>query len=201
MATTSDKSQRELLVRCMPMLFAFVRRRVTDVEMAREVVQEVSLRALAGTAPEHPRFFLLWSYGIARHVIFAEWRRRRRARNQHPLEDPIIDAVRDPKPTPDGILAARLSLTHAVGDAQDALDLLWRRYVDRTSGKELADELGLTAAALRMRLVRIRASARARYDDSDDRAAVSISPITCSRSTSMERVSNPHDGGARQGRT
>jgi hypothetical protein len=33
------------------------------------------------------------------------------------------------------------------------------------TGKELASEMGLTPAALRMRLMRIRSSARARRDD------------------------------------
>ena len=60
---------------------------------------------------------------------------------------------------------ARASLERAIGDDAESLTLLFRRYLDNVSGKELASELGLTPAALRMRLMRIRSSARARRGD------------------------------------
>jgi DNA-directed RNA polymerase specialized sigma24 family protein len=162
-----DRSQGEMLVRSMPTLFAFVRRRVGDLEATKEIIQEVSLRALAGAAPEDPRSFLPWSRGIACHVIYAEWRRRRRARSEQPPGNFSITGVRDPTPAPDTVLAARFSLAQAVGEEKDTVDLLWRRYVDETSSKQLAEELGLTAAALRMRLLRIRSSARTRAEPPD----------------------------------
>jgi DNA-directed RNA polymerase specialized sigma24 family protein len=162
MATGSAKSQGELLVGAMPALFAYVRRRVGDLEMAEEIVQEVSLRALAGTAPEDPKSFLLWSCGIARHVIYGEWRRLRRIRSEQPSDDLVIGGVHDPRPQPDRVLDARASLARAICDDEETFALLLRRYVDRESSKALAAELGLTTAALRMRLMRIRASSRAR---------------------------------------
>ncbi len=77
MSTADDKKLGEMLVGCMPTLFAFVRRRVGDRETTNEILQEVSLRALAGEGPRDPDSFLSWSCGIARHVIGMEWRRRR----------------------------------------------------------------------------------------------------------------------------
>jgi DNA-directed RNA polymerase specialized sigma24 family protein len=128
-------------------------------------LQEVSLRALAGGGPRDPENFLSWSLGIARHVIGMEWRRRRRVRAQQPLEEPIIEQLHDPLARPDQRFDARASLEQAIGDDAESLKLLLRRYLDNVSGKQLASEMGLTPAALRMRLMRIRSSARARRCD------------------------------------
>ncbi len=167
MSSADDKKLGEMLVGCMPTLFAFVRRRVGDRETANEILQEVSLRALAGEGPRDPDSFLSWSCGIARHVIGMEWRRRRRVRAEQPLEDPIIDQIRDPVASPDQRFDARASLERAIGDDSESVALLFRRYLDNVTGKELADEMGLTPAALRMRLMRIRSSARTRRGDGD----------------------------------
>jgi RNA polymerase sigma factor (sigma-70 family) len=165
MSAADDKKLGEMLVGCMPTLFAFVRRRVGDRETTNEILQEVSLRALAGEGPRDPENFLSWSCGIARHVIGMEWRRRRRVRAEQPLDDPTIDQLRDPVASPDQRFDARASLERAIGDDAESLTLLFRRYLDNVTGKELASEMGLTPAALRMRLMRIRSSARARRDD------------------------------------
>lgn len=167
MSSADDKKLGEMLVGCMPTLFAFVRRRVGDRETANEILQEVSLRALAGEGPRDPDSFLSWSCGIARHVIGMEWRRRRRVRAEQPLEEPILDQLRDPEASPDRRFDARASLERAIGDDSESVALLFRRYLDNVTGKELADEMGLTPAALRMRLMRIRTSARARRGDAD----------------------------------
>lgn len=167
MSSADDKKLGEMLVGCMPTLFAFVRRRVGDRETANEILQEVSLRALAGEGPRDPDSFLSWSCGIARHVIGMEWRRRRRVRAEQPLEDPIVDQLRDPVASADQRFDARASLQRAIGDDSASVALLFRRYLDNVTGKELADEMGLTPAALRMRLMRIRSSARARRRDAE----------------------------------
>ena len=165
MSTADDKTLGEMLVGCMPTLSAFVRRRVGDLETTNEILQEVSLRALTGAGPRDPENFLSWSCGIARHVSGLEWRRRRRVRAEQPLDELLVDQLRDPVTSPDQRFDARASLERALGDDAESLALLFRRYLDNVSGKELASERGLTPAALRMRLMRIRSSARARRDD------------------------------------
>ena len=80
MSSADDKKLGEMLVGCMPTLFAFVRLRVGDRETTNEILQEVSLRALTGKGPRDPDRFLYWCCGIARHVIGMEWRRCRRLR-------------------------------------------------------------------------------------------------------------------------
>ena len=157
-----DGSPRGHLVAAMPMLLAYVRRRVGDLEMVEDIVQEVGLRALRGVAPDDPLSFRLWLCGIARHVICAEWRRRRRLRRKQPPADFLFDDVPDPLGFPDRVLDARASLTHAIGPEVEHLSILFRRYVDNESSEALAKELGITTAALRMRLVRIRERVRTR---------------------------------------
>lgn len=150
----------ELLVSCMPALSRYVRRRVGDRDTTSEIVQEVSLRVLAGNGPRDPERFLAWTYGIARYVIQSEWRRRRRARAELTLEDPSVRRVRDPLAGPDRLADARASLKRALGNSESAA-LLVRHYVG--AGKDLARELGLTPTAFRMRMMRFRSSARARH--------------------------------------
>jgi RNA polymerase sigma factor (sigma-70 family) len=165
MTSTDDKARGEMLVGCMPALFAYVCRLVGDREIASDIVQEVSLRVLAGEGPRNAESFLPWSYGIARHVIGSEWRRRRRGRIDEAFDDEGLDQLYDPKAGPDQIADARASLARALSDDGESLTLLVRRYVGKASGKTLARELGLTPTALRMRLMRIRASVRARQGD------------------------------------
>jgi DNA-directed RNA polymerase specialized sigma24 family protein len=152
-----------MLVGSLPALWAFIRRRVADHDMANEILQEVSLRALAGQGPRDPSSFVAWSCGIARHVIGLEWRRRRRVRQQQPLEALLLDDIRDPVATPDRLCDARVSLERAMDADGERVALLLRHHLDNVSGKDLAHELGLSPAALRMRLMRTRT--RARRDD------------------------------------
>jgi len=150
------------LIGGMPALRRYVHRRVGDRETTDEIVQEVSLRALEGDGPDDADGFLAWCYGIARHVIGLEWRRRRRARAQLTLEDPIVEGLRDPMAGPDRVVDARVSLKRALGNSDNAA-LLVRHYAG--TSKDLARELGLTPTALRMRLMRFRSSARARHGE------------------------------------
>jgi RNA polymerase sigma factor (sigma-70 family) len=163
---TNQQSPGVLLIDCLPRLRAFVRRLVGDRETENELLQEISLRALAGEGPREEDFFLAWSCGIARHVIGIEWRRRRRARAELPIEDEAVaDELCDPQACPDNCVAARESLLKAMNNLDpEGLDLLIRRYILGKPGKDLAEELALSPAALRMRLMRLRSTLRARRD-------------------------------------
>jgi DNA-directed RNA polymerase specialized sigma24 family protein len=157
-----------LLLGCLPRLRAFVRRLVGDRESEQEIIQEISLRALAGEGPCDEASFLAWSYGIGRHVVGMEWRRRRAARAALPIDDLLADELCVPDAQLDDCVAARESLRLAVNDLEpDGLDLLFRRYVLERPGTVLAEELNLTPAALRMRLMRLRSLLRARRDDAE----------------------------------
>jgi DNA-directed RNA polymerase specialized sigma24 family protein len=159
------RHMKRLLIECTPALSRYVRRRVGDRNTTDEIVQEVSLRALEGCGPSDPDGFLAWCYGIACHVMGLEWRRRRRARAELSLEDPSVAEIRDPTAGPDRVVDARVSLKRALGNSESPAPLV-NHYAANGSGKDLARELGLTPTALRMRMMRLRSSARARHDAS-----------------------------------
>lgn len=168
MSVTNNQTPGVLLIHCMPRLRAFVHRLVGDRETENELLQEISLRALAGIGPGEDNGFLAWSCGIARHVIGIEWRRRRRARAElHIEDDAVADVLSDPGACPDNCVAARESLLHAMNDLDpEGLELLIQRYILGKAGKDLAEELEVSPAALRMRLMRLRLTLRAQRDDS-----------------------------------
>jgi RNA polymerase sigma factor (sigma-70 family) len=167
MDSTDEKSQWELLVGCMPALHSYVRRAVGSRDAANDVVQEVSIRVLTGEGPREPARFLAWSRGIARHVIALDWRMRRRALAELPLEEDLVHEHPQAVWDPERHIDARKSLARAIVDIDsEGLELLVRRYVFEETGKELADEMAQSPAALRMRLMRLRStlSARVRPD-------------------------------------
>ena len=76
MASADDKKVAEMLVACMPTLRAFVRRCIDDRDTASQILQEISLRVLAGNAPQDREDFVRWSRAIAQEVIGTKGRRR-----------------------------------------------------------------------------------------------------------------------------
>ena len=156
------REQWEMFRQGVPMLRAYIRRFVGDREQASEVFQEVSVQILAGQGPAEPDRFAAWSRGVARHVISHQWRLRRRALAQMPLEGELMDEISDVIADPEGHLDARVWMTRVMGDIDtDGLELLYRRYVLEETGKELADELSQSPAAVRMRLMRLRTAVSA----------------------------------------
>jgi DNA-directed RNA polymerase specialized sigma24 family protein len=152
-------SRGELLVACLPVLHGYLRRLSGDRHTANELLQEVSVRILAGGGPSDPARFLAWCCGIARHALASDWRMRKRARAQLPLEGDLVDQMCGPSYDPDSHLDARSWLSRVMGRVgHEGLELLVRRYVLGESGRELADERAQSAAALRMRLMRLRST-------------------------------------------
>jgi RNA polymerase sigma factor (sigma-70 family) len=158
---TSRERQWSLLVDCMPMLRMHVRRLVGDQEAANEVLQEVSLQILLSDGPtEDVERFLAWSRGVARYVAAHHARARRRIGRQLPFEDELEET---PQPTmdPEDHIDARNTLARAVNDLEpESVELLVRRYVLGETGEELAGERSQSPAAVRMRLMRLRATLR-----------------------------------------
>lgn len=158
---TSSQRQWDLLVSCIPMLRAHVRRLVSDPEAAAEILQEVSLRILVYDGPiDDVARFHAWCRGVARHVAAHHTRTRRRTSNEVLVEEELED-VYDPGTDPETHIDARKTIARAAADLEPAaLELLVRRYVLEETGEELADELAETPSAVRMRLMRLRATLR-----------------------------------------
>jgi RNA polymerase sigma factor (sigma-70 family) len=153
----------ELLVDCMPMLRAYVRRLVKDREAANDVLQEASLRILVlADAPDgdHGRFHA-WSRGVARLVALRELRGHRRRGEELRLGDSQPEP-KHPMPDPERHTDVCRKLAMATVDLDGgALELLARRYLLEETPKELAAELDESPAAMRMRLMRLRSRLRA----------------------------------------
>jgi DNA-directed RNA polymerase specialized sigma24 family protein len=70
----------------LPLLRAYVRRIAGSRQLAGYLLQDVSVRILAGAGPTDPRDFLAWCLGIARHALSYQWRMQKRAREAVPPE-------------------------------------------------------------------------------------------------------------------
>ena len=162
MIPTRGKTTKQLLVGCLPMLRRYVRRLTGSREQANDIVQEVSLRMLTTSGPDDPVRYAAWARGVVRHVMAHDWRMRRRERAEHPFEETLLEDLAEPPKDPEAHLDARACVERIVGDLdRDQVELLYRRYVLQESGKELADDLASSPAAMRMRLMRIRSSVSA----------------------------------------
>jgi RNA polymerase sigma factor (sigma-70 family) len=154
--------QVECLIRCLPMLRAYVRRLASDSETANELLQNVSVTIL--TTPSHPRDiveFAAWSRGVARHVLASELRAMKRAQCVQPVGDELFNAP-DAGPDPEYDTASRVNLERLAGEMNPTtFELLFRRYVLGESAKDLANHFAESPAALRMRLMRLRSTIRA----------------------------------------
>jgi DNA-directed RNA polymerase specialized sigma24 family protein len=148
-----------LLAECLPALASYVRRLARDRDLANDIVQEVCLRVLVGEGPRLSENALAWTRGIARHVARAEWRRRRAWQTPGQGEE-LPENLRDRRSTPEEVADARASLAR-IFHGQAGAALLLRRHGEARDPTALARELELTPAALRMRLLRLRRSARA----------------------------------------
>lgn len=172
-----SNSVGSLLVAYLPILRAYCRRIAGSHQRAEDLLQEVSVRILAGDGPTDPRDFLAWCFGIARHALSYEWRMQRRARAALPLEGELMEELSSTQFDPDNQADARAWLARASRQIDgEEFDLLVRRYVLEETGKELADGLGQSSAALRMRLMRLRATLNERSSRGTDPPAPSRTP-------------------------
>ncbi|HEY3494956.1 MAG TPA: sigma-70 family RNA polymerase sigma factor [Polyangiaceae bacterium] len=157
MTEERDQQRAEQLIRCLPMLRAYVQRIVGDSEVARDVLQNVSVTILTITeSPTDIAGFSAWCRGVARNVAAYELRSRRRAQTVLPVGDDLAEAP-DPLSGPEDNAASRNKLQRLAGGLDpQAIELLFRRYVLGETAKDIATELAQSPAALRMRLMRLR---------------------------------------------
>lgn len=132
--------------------------RLRDPEAARDVADEVFLKALRGLAGYRGGRFRAWLYRIARHEVLNAVQRRRPAL---PLE--AVVAVSDPALAPEDAAVTREELD-ALRTALAALPEEQRAAVELGlagwSGEEISAALGKSADAVKM--LRYRALARLR---------------------------------------
>jgi RNA polymerase sigma-70 factor (ECF subfamily) len=157
---TSQQTDNVLLLmqRYKDSLYSYVLTLTRSSQIALDCTQEVFLRAqqnLERGKPVNAR----WLHTVARNLAVDELRR-------HQHEGPDIELLEDWAAHDDSpskrILEARRALAQMSPDEREILHLF---VIDRFRSAEIADMLGASAAAVRMRISRARQHFRQLYGD------------------------------------
>jgi RNA polymerase sigma-70 factor (ECF subfamily) len=156
----------ELVRRTHAATFTLARRLVSDDDDARDVTQEAYLRAFRSIG----RFrgdaqFTTWLYRITANCASTQLGKRRR-HHHHDLDDDldVVDdePTRDPVAATDGALLRR-HLEEAIAELPSRLrSVVVLRDVYDLSHAEIAEQLGISESAAKVRLHRARRRLRAR---------------------------------------
>ena len=179
----SHPAFEELVRRTHAGTFALARRLVTDEDDAREVVQEAYLRAYRSIRKfRGDAQFTTWIYRITANCASTHLGRRRRDRHDELDEDlTVVDLHpdRDPGLAADAsLLRARVDAAIAELPARLRAVVVLRDLYDLTHA-EIAEELGISESAAKVRLHRARRRLRtvifpsrsdAACDETEDRA-------------------------------
>jgi len=141
----------ELVVRYRPPLVAFLARRLASATDAEDVAQETFLRAYDHLDRYDPaRPFATWLFAIGKNVAanHAIARTRRDAREQD--SRPVDGAVDG------GAAAGDLWQRAAKALSPDAYRMLWLRYAQGLTVREIAAALGRSSVAVKVMLFRAR---------------------------------------------
>jgi RNA polymerase sigma factor (sigma-70 family) len=145
------------------MLRSYTRKLTDSDDGARELLQNVSLTILSvPDCPVDATRFPAWARGVARHLAANQRRVQRRVSAVVSPDDELADAPA-PDSDPEWHAHSRQKIANmVVAIDYSSIELLVRRYVLEEDVKELACELSQTPAAIRMRLMRLRAALRAK---------------------------------------
>jgi RNA polymerase sigma-70 factor, ECF subfamily len=141
----------ELVTRYRPRLVAFLARRLADPADAEDVAQETFLRAYDRLAQYDPsRPFATWLFAIGKNAAanHAIARSRRAARDRD--SRPAGAAIEDGAGASDLWQRARAILS------PDAYRMLWLRYAQGLTVREVAAELDRSSVAVKVMLFRAR---------------------------------------------
>ena len=164
-ARLGDETAWETIYRnAYPRMLAYARRRLFDIDEARDAVSETMVRAVG----KIDRFtwsgagFDAWLFGILRHVVLdaqraAGRRTPRETTDQVAPDDPLADVVHGEEVETVRAAFARL-------DPRDQ-ELLELRVVAELSAEEVAAVLGKRAGAVRMAQSRALARLRTLMDE------------------------------------
>jgi RNA polymerase sigma-70 factor (ECF subfamily) len=182
LALPSDPDAFEAFYRQhLPWVRRFVARRVDDPHTAADLTADIFVAAMEsvdryradrGTA-------CAWLYGIARHVVWAEYRRADRQRS-----GPVVagSALLDGEDVTD--ILARIDAAASARELYRAMDALPESEravlelvaVDELPVGEAADALGIGKVAARVRLHRARRRMKEQLAGSDTRQPVEAAP-------------------------
>jgi RNA polymerase sigma factor (sigma-70 family) len=141
----------ELVVRLRPRLVAFLARRLPDAGDAEDVAQETFLRAFDHLERYDPaRPFATWLFTIGKNVA-ANHAVARGRRAAHELAATPEAPVAEAPTAPDDLWERAAQVL-----GPDAYRMLWLRYAQGLSVREIASELHRSAVAIKVMLFRAR---------------------------------------------
>lgn len=153
----------ELVTRYRPRLVAFVARRLADPADAEDVAQETFLRAYDRLAQYDPsRPFATWLFAIGKNVAtnhaIARSRRDARDRGSRPADGAgeVAAEVAAGAAIDDGAGASDLWQRARAILSPDAYRMLWLRYAQGLTVREVAAELDRSSVAVKVMLFRAR---------------------------------------------
>jgi RNA polymerase sigma-70 factor (ECF subfamily) len=138
---------------------------VRSPETARDLAQDVALKAWLSLGKlEDPRAFPAWVRRIAANAA-RDHLRRMAVRREEELDDALeLEAADDPHDQAERLAEVRLMLAALAEEDGEVVDLLVAR-ANGVSVEELADRMGISSAALKMRVMRVRKRLRARLEE------------------------------------
>jgi RNA polymerase sigma-70 factor, ECF subfamily len=144
----------ELVMRLRPRLVAFLARRLADAADAEDVAQETFLRAFDHLDRYDPaRPFATWLFTIGKNVAANHaLSRSRRAAHEHANAAPEAAPAAAEAPAAADELWERAA--KVLGP--DAYRMLWLRYAQGLSIREIASELDRSAVAIKVMMFRAR---------------------------------------------
>jgi RNA polymerase sigma factor (sigma-70 family) len=163
MVSPSSPERHEALVACASTLARYIRRRVRSDEEAAEVFQEVSLLVLRTprSRADHG-CFVAWCKGLARNTLAHHYRGKQRHAVLLGRAEPEAAAFHGwapVDPEEQALTRERLERLFA-GVDEKVTRLMLERYLLGESAEEIARRLAQSPAAIRMRLMRVRAALR-----------------------------------------
>jgi RNA polymerase sigma factor (sigma-70 family) len=160
----AEAERWDLFLKGRGQLLAYVRRLAPTGCECSDVVQEVGLRLLRRPdAVTHAQRLGAWCRAVARHIVLHELRSARIEREKLS----VLRFGRGDCPWESERHATNRTTVarELAGMDEPSRELLLRRYVLEQTSDEIAREMNLSGAAVRMRLMRVR-SARANGSDS-----------------------------------
>lgn len=154
----SEERLLDLMQHYKDSLYGYVLALTSSPEIALDCTQDAFLRAhenLKRGKPVNAR----WLHTVARNRAIDELRRRQRER---PELETVEDRVDEDEGPSQRILDARQALARMTPEEREILHLF---VVDRLRAAEIAEMLGTTATAVRMRISRARHHFRLLYGD------------------------------------
>lgn len=144
----------ELVVRHRPRLVAFLARRLADAADAEDVAQETFLRAFDHLDRYDPgRPFSTWLFAIGKNVAANHAIARSRRDARHHQGRPVEGAVSDEAPASE---ASDLWQRAAAVLSPAAYRILWLRYAQGLTVREIATQLDRSSVAVKVTLFRAR---------------------------------------------